>query len=80
MKKFVRFIGQCLLSGMLASGMGIGAMALGASDSVVIATAVFGGLMFALVIGVFDEDENEKKMVTHESIKHRNGLRYNDAA
>lgn len=66
MKKFMQFIGKCMLGACAAVGMACIGMMQEWNTSTIVGMFLFTGTIVALCLGAFDIEEPTK----HQSIKH----------
>ena len=78
MKQTIKFIAIIALSAVVAFGIGVGVLALTGSANAFVSVSIFGAIAIALAMGAFDA--KGKKQSVHDTIRHRSGIKYNNAA
>ena len=78
MKQTIRFIAIVVLSAAIAFGMACVVLAITDSEKAFVFTYILVAVFAAMSMGVFDV--KEKKSGKYESIRHRSGIKYNQAA
>lgn len=75
--KTLRFLAIVVLSAAIAFGIGVGVLALSGNDRAFFCTFFFGAIAIALGLGAFNVERKDSR---YESIKHRSGRNYGQAA